>query len=115
MICCSLFGLVASALTRHARLATLLAIMARFSPLVIFLAFGFNDSNFWEWWSSPAFALVDGGTAPAVQMVMPLLPQGVNFNPALGLCLITGALVALCLVLVITNLVLLRLCGGSTR
>lgn len=115
ILCCSLIGLAASAITRHSRFAAVLAILLRFSPLIVFLAFGFNDSNFWEWWASPSFALVDGGTAPAVQLIMPLITSQVHFDPLLGLLLITSALTLIFLVVLSTTLVILRLNGGSAQ
>jgi hypothetical protein len=113
--CCSLIGLAASAITRHSRFAAVLAILLRFSPLIIFLAFGFDDSNFWAWWASPPFALVDGGTAPAVQLIIPLLPNWVRFNPLLGLLLFTSALILIFFAVLSITFVALRLNSGSTH
>jgi hypothetical protein len=113
--CCSLIGLAVSALTRHSRLAAVFAVLLRFSPLVVFLAFGFNDSNFWEWWSAPPFALVDGGTAPAIQLILPLSPSNVIFDPFWGLLLLTGALSLITLTVLIATLVILRRNVASAR
>ncbi len=115
ILCCSMFGLATSAIIRHSGFAAVLAILLRFSPLIIFLAFGFDDSNFWAWWASPPFALVDGGTAPAVQLIMPLLPDWVHFNPSLGLLLITSALAILLLLVTSASLVILRHTSSATR
>jgi hypothetical protein len=115
LLCCTLLGLAASATIRHSGLAAVFAIVLRFSPLIVFLAVGFNDSNFWEWWASPPFALVDGGTAPAVQIIMPLLPKWAHFDPVLGLLLIASALTILLTGLMRTTLVMLRRNGGSAQ
>lgn len=113
--CCSLIGLASSAITRHSRFAVVLAILLRFSPLFIFLAFGFDNDNFWAWWAAPPFALVDGGTAPAVQLIMPLLPNWVQFNPLLGLLLFTSALIVVFLIMLSITFFVLRLNSGSTH
>jgi hypothetical protein len=111
--CCAAIGLAASGITHHSGFAAAIAILLRFSPLIVFMAFGYNDGNFWEWWSAPGFALVDGGTAPAVQLIMPLLPTWAHFNPLLGLLLITIVLIGLLLIVVNVSLLILRLNGGS--
>jgi hypothetical protein len=72
------------------------------------MAFGFDDSNFWAWWSAPPFALVDGGMAPVVQLIMPLLPNGVHFDPRLGLLLMASALVLTLLSVLSITIVILR-------
>jgi hypothetical protein len=115
ILCCSLIGLAASAITGNSRFAAVFAILVRFSPLVVFLAFGFNDLNFWEWWASPPFALVDGGTAPAVQLIMPLSLSDVHFEPFLGLLLITSALTLIFLAMLSATLVILRINGASAQ
>jgi hypothetical protein len=106
--CCVLIGLAAGAITRHSRAAVVFAILLRFSPLIVFLAFGVDYDNFWVWWASPPFALVDGGTAPAVQLIMPLLPNWLYFNPLLGLLLLTVALTIILLIMLSITFVLLR-------
>jgi hypothetical protein len=105
---CSLIGLAVGAKVRHSGAAAIIAILIRFFPLFVFFAFGYDDSNFWAWWASPPFALVDGGTAPAVQLIMPLLPDWVHFNPLLGLTLISAALAVLLPVALISTFLILR-------
>ncbi len=115
MLCCALIGLASSLIVRHAGAAAALAIFLRFLPLIIFLAVGYDDANFWAWWSAPWFALVDGGTAPAIQLIMPLLPRWVQFEPRLGLALVVGALAILLLIAIKVNVVLLRRVGASVQ
>ncbi len=115
ILCCSIIGLAASVIMRHSRFAATFAVLLRFSPLIIFMMFGFNDNNFWEWWAAPAFALVDGGTAPAIQLIMPMLPSYVTFNPLSGLALIAAALMVLFLTVVFGTLTILRLNGASAQ
>lgn len=88
ILCCALLGLASSTLIRRAAFAMILAILIRFAPLILFLASGFDDINFWTWWTAPSFALVDGGTAPTIQLILPLVPGQVNFHPARGLAMI---------------------------
>ena len=91
-LCCGVMGLAVSVIARHGLWPILIAITIRFSPLIIFMAFGYNDQNFWEWWLSPPFALVDGGTAPGIQSILPLTPQWVQFDPVRGFLYIALAL-----------------------
>jgi len=109
ILCCSMIGLAAITITRNSGFAAILAIVLRFSPLFIFLASGFDADNFWSWWISPPFALVDGGTAPAVQLIMPLRPDWIHFNPLFGLLLLMGALLILLPIFISITFMLMRL------
>jgi hypothetical protein len=101
VLCCTALGLAASAIARRGSLAGLIAILVRFTPVLLFGAFTRYEIGMfsWRWWSYTPFALADGGTSPILRLALPLLPwtqdQHVQALPGvfLSIFLLAGILI----------------------
>ncbi len=93
VMCCTAIGMAASALTRRGTSATIVAILVRFAPVLIFAGFARYDIGgfSWRWWLYTPFALADGGTSPLMQLVYPVVSwtEGRHVAALPGLALAT--------------------------
>ncbi len=94
VLCCTALGLAASALTRRGSTAAMVAILVRFTPVLLFGAFTrYEIGTFsYRWWGYTPFALADGGTSPIMRLALPLIPwtrnQHLEAVPGLALSLL---------------------------
>src|SRR5258708_20551251 len=93
VMCCTAIGMGARALTRRGTSATIVAILVRFAPVLIFAGFARYDIGgfSWRWWLYTPFALADGGTSPLMQLVYPVVSwtEGRHVAALPGLALAT--------------------------
>ncbi len=72
---CTALGVAASALTKRAPSAAVLAGLVRFIPIALTLHAGFvrynNRAPMYRWWRFPSFSVADSGTVLMMRMVQP--------------------------------------------
>lgn len=113
---CTALGLAASALTRCGSTAAMVAILVRFTPVILFAASTrYEIGSFsYRWWGYTPFALADGGTSPIMRLVLPLIPWTHNqhFEAVPGLLLSLLMTVAFLLIALTTAWIAIRRMGA---
>src|SRR5258708_6338236 len=104
VMCCTAIGLAASALTRRTVSAMVVAVMVRFTPVILMAAMtrfdlGAEAANSYRVLRYAPFALADGGTAPLSRLSVPLSPISMTTHvDALGGLFISTLLIIALLV-----------------
>jgi len=100
VLCSTAIGLAASAVMRRGTLATVLAMIVRFTPVALFAAFTryeLSGYSMYRWWRFAPMSLADAGTSAMYQLMLPIMPwtRSHSFDTLPGLIMAATMLGAL--------------------